>query len=94
MVDPPSGRQEAPQAATEHLGRLQRLSLAVVRLAGPQGLTAHETAYWLRIDRATIQPRLSELRSKGRITDSGMRRRNASGRRAIVWVVRDAFAGG
>jgi hypothetical protein len=66
----------------------------MVRLAGSQGLTAHETAFRLRIDRASIQPRLSELRSKGRIKDSGMRRRNASGRRAIVWVARDALAGG
>ena len=38
------------------------------------------------VDRTTAQPRTSELRLRHMIKDSGQRRRNASGKRAIVWV--------
>jgi hypothetical protein len=38
------------------------------------------------MDRWTIQPRTSELRGEGLIRDSGQRRRNATGKLAIVWV--------
>lgn len=63
--------------------------------AGLDGLTAHETADELGFDKMAIQPRLSELRRKGRIIDSGRRRDNAtSGKRAIVWVAADLAEAG
>ncbi|MDY7525846.1 winged helix-turn-helix domain-containing protein [Sphingomonas sp. 10B4] len=53
----------------------------------PAGLTAEEIAERIGHSRPATQPRTSELRSAGRIFDSGHRRRNASGKRAIVWSV-------
>lgn len=67
------------------LGRLQHLVETAIRSAGPQGLTADELAVQLGIDRLSVRPRTSELRRKGIIYDSGLRRRNATGKRAIVW---------
>lgn len=76
---------EAAESLAPKLGRLQRLTLEAIRLAGPHGHTADELAAALQMDRRTVQPRTSELRRKGAIQDSGQRRRNASGKRAIVW---------
>lgn len=83
---PTDTSQEAAEAISEHLGRLQAMSFAAIRDAGSIGLTAEELAMRLRQDRSAIQPRTSELRRKNRIVDSGQRRRNASGKRAIVWI--------
>ena len=38
------------------------------------------------MERTTVQPRTSELKLLGLIEDSGERRRNRNGKRAIVWV--------
>lgn len=75
----------AADAIAPKLGRLQRIALEAIRKAGPQGYTADELAAALRLDRWTVQPRTSELRRKGMIHDSGQRRKNATGKRAIVW---------
>ena|SRR5690242_1064017 len=66
--------------------RLQRIALRAIRSAGARGLTTNELAARVRIDRDSIQPRTSELRERGLIRDSGARRLNANGKRAIVWV--------
>jgi len=44
--------------------------------------------------RYSLQPRFTELRKKGLIRDTGLRRRNVSGANAIVWraVLRDRRA--
>ncbi len=44
--------------------------------------------------RYSLQPRFTELRKKGLIRDTGLRRRNVSGANAIVWraVLRDRKA--
>ena len=47
----------------------------------------------LEMDRWSIQPRTSELRRKGLIRDSGRRRPNATGKRAIVWIASDLANG-
>lgn len=78
--------REATEAMKPHTGRLQALALAAVKKAGGHGLTADETSGALGIDRSAIQPRLTELRHKRLIADSGNRRQNASGKSAIVWV--------
>lgn len=76
---------EAAAAIEPHCGRLQRISLAAVKAAGSSGLTTDELAERLKVDRSSIQPRTSELKLMGLIGDSGQRRKNRSGIRAIVW---------
>lgn len=68
------------------LGRLQRMTRTAICNAGAQGLTADELAATLEMDRYAIQPRTTKLRRKGLIRDSGLRRPNATGKMAIVWI--------
>lgn len=53
---------------------------------GYGGLTTDELADRLGLDRGSIQPRTSELKALGLIADSKARRRNVTGKRAVVWV--------
>lgn len=80
----------AAEALAPKLGRLQRMTEAAIRDAGDSGLTADEVAARLKMDRWSVQPRTSELRRKGIIRDSGQRRRNITGKAAIVWVAAPA----
>lgn len=84
----------AAMALAPSLGHLQRLTLATITRAGKNGLTAHETCDTIGFDRAALQPRLSELRRKGLIIDSGRRRKNASRKAAIVWIATPEAAHG
>lgn len=81
--------REAAESVAPKLGRLQRLVLEAIKSRGAFGLTADECAEVLGVDRYSAQPRTSELRHKGQIIDSGKRRRNATGKSAIVWVARE-----
>lgn len=76
----------AANALAPKLGPLQRVARAAIRKAGEHGLTADELAARLKMDRYSIQPRTSELRRKGLIRDSGLRRPNRTGKLAIVWI--------
>lgn len=78
----------AATALAPKLGRLQRMAETAIRNAGQYGLTADELAARLGMDRWSIQPRTSELRRKGLIRDSGLRRPNATGKQAIVWMAK------
>jgi len=49
------------------------------------GLTTDECAERLGETVLSIRPRFTELAAKGEIEDSGIRRKNASGRSATVW---------
>lgn len=77
---------EAADAIAPATGRLQTMAFDAIRAAGSEGLTADELAAVLDVSRWAIQPRTTELRRKHLIIDSGVRRRNVTGRRAIVWV--------
>jgi hypothetical protein len=79
--------RSAAEAATPKCGPLQRLTLAAVTRRGAFGATTDELADILEHQRWSIQPRTSELRRKGLIADSGLRRRNVTGKAAIVWVL-------
>jgi predicted HTH transcriptional regulator len=48
-------------------------------------LTADECAGFLDIDKLSIRPRFTELKEQGLVVDTGERRKNKSGRKAIVW---------
>jgi hypothetical protein len=77
----------AAEAVAPKLERLQKMALEAIKSRGPCGLTANELAEALGLDRYSIQPRTSELRRKMLIADGGVRRRNASGKRAIVFTL-------
>lgn len=68
------------------LGGLQRLAHRAIAAHGPSGLTVDELGEVVDSPRWSIQPRTSELKRKGLIVDSGLRRRNCTGKAAIVWV--------
>ena len=51
----------------------------------PSGLTVDEACAITGCARYSLQPRFTELRHMAMIHDTGMRRENASGARAIVW---------
>jgi hypothetical protein len=78
---------EAAAAVAPKLARLQRLALDAITRRGAFGLTTDELAEHLDLDRCSIQPRTSELSRKGLIVDSGLRRFNATRKRAIVLVL-------
>lgn len=69
------------------LGRLQKMTLDAIGNRCGAGLTADECATDLQLQRWTVQPGVAELRRKGLIIDSGKRRRNVTGKQAIVWVL-------
>ncbi len=50
--------------------------------------TADEVAYRLHSSVLAIRPRISELVARGKIEDSGIRRKNVSGKSATVWRVK------
>lgn len=78
--------KEAAEAIAPKLGRLQRLVLDTITSRGSLGLTPEEACDLLDLPRTTLQPRFSELKAKGKVVDSGMRRANPSSRkRAVVW---------
>jgi hypothetical protein len=66
---------------------LREKVLRAVTQAGPNGITVLELCERDQLDRLGIQPRFSELRKAGKIADSGVRRCNPSGVRAICWVL-------
>lgn len=75
---------EAAKALSPHLGKLQSIALAAIREHG--GLTTEQVSDKTGINPKAIEPRVSELKTKGLIVDSGKRRKNKSGKRAIVMV--------
>ncbi len=63
---------------------LERLVLATLH-EYPAGLTVDETCKVAERPRYSLQPRFTALRDRGAIRDTGHRRLNASGAKAIVW---------
>ena len=63
---------------------LRELCKAALK-ASDAGLTADETADVLGLSILSVRPRLTELGRLEEIEDTGERRRNQSGKKAIVW---------
>lgn len=89
-VAPALGRTDTSAEAATSIamatGRIQRMVYHAIGEVGSRGLTAEELAARLRMERTTVQPRTSELRLLGLIRDSGQRRPNKNGKKAIVWI--------
>ena len=66
----------------------QALRAACLELVKAEDLTADEAADRLHRSVLSIRPRFSELVMRRLIRDSGERRRNASGKAAIVWTTK------
>jgi hypothetical protein len=64
-----------------------RVFVAILKAhrGGGTGLTTEQVERALGGKHQTVSPRVTELRDKGFIVDSGFRRLTASGRKAIVW---------
>jgi predicted ArsR family transcriptional regulator len=84
---PGSKDRDTSHAAADQIAeaapQLRARALAVVERSN--GMTADEVAGRLGISILSIRPRLTELARLGKVRDSGVRRKNVSGRRAIVW---------
>lgn len=78
---------EAADSMAPKASRLREMVRAAIADAGAAGLTTEEIVVATRIPYSSAQPRTSELRATLQIKDSGARRLNASGKRAIVWVL-------
>ena len=74
--------QEAADAITDRAAPLRAAVRAALRA---DKLTADECAAVLGQSVLSIRPRVTELFKMGEIEDAGERRKNASGRNAIVW---------
>ena len=80
--------RDTSQAAADRIAptapMLRAKALAVVERSN--GLTADEVAGRLGLSILSIRPRLTELAQLGKVRGGGGRRKNRSGRNAIVWV--------
>lgn len=76
---------ETSQAAAQSINAASVRAKVLKAIQRMGDATADEVADHLRIDKLTIRPRCSELSNLGKIIDSGDRRHNASGKRAVVW---------
>ena len=81
--DPDTSRAAA-KAIVPHLERLEQRVLDALA-ATRSGLTAQELELVTRLSGNTIRPRLIALRARGYVVDSGLTRKTASGRNAVVW---------
>lgn len=68
----------APRASTLREKALRAIS-------GTPGLTADEVARFLGESVLAIRPRISELKVLGKVVETKHRRKNRSGKDAIVW---------
>lgn len=81
---------ETSQEAAEWMTRNFRAGHAAARVYAvistiPGGLTTDQVQQRMRETHQTVSPRITELRDRGLIKDSGRRRKTRSGRAAIVW---------
>ncbi len=88
---PSPGKTDTSAAAAREMACVTGAIIRTVYLAiserGSLGLTSDELAERVQMERSTVQPRTSELKALGLIIDSGQRRLNRNGKRAIVWVL-------
>lgn len=77
--------ETSAQAAAEIKTRAATLRDKCLIALARTPLTADEVAERLNENILSIRPRLSELNKMSKIEDSGLRRENWSGKKAVVW---------
>ncbi len=75
----------AADSMRDHVTAIAEKVLAEIRQLGDEGATCDMLEYRLELSHQTCSARVNELRNKGRIVDSGQRRKTRSGRNAAVW---------
>lgn len=78
-------RATSREAAAAMAPRCRDLRARVLTALRRRAMTADEVATWLGESILSIRPRCTELFRLGQIADSGLTRRNVSGRAATVW---------
>jgi predicted HTH transcriptional regulator len=86
-TDPDTSKYAAESAATR-AKRHKRITLTAIIENGPS--TSEEIAAMTSLTHAQAWRRVSDLKNDGKIFDTGVRRRNHSGRMAIVWAAHSA----
>ena len=76
--------RDAAEMASHAAGTLRALVHKTL-FEHPEGLTVDETCAITGRRRYSLQPRFTQLKDAGAIRDTGARRLNESGARAIVW---------
>ena len=76
---------DAADAIADRAPTLRNATHVALEAVGSLGLTADEVADVLGLSILSIRPRVTELSRLGKIEDSGERRKNKSGKSAIVW---------
>ena len=79
---------DASKAMEAHAPALRKKCIQALIEVGPS--TADNIAAEIEADILSVRPRVSELARLGRIADSGERRPNQSGHKAIVWALNEA----
>ena len=77
------GTSKAAAESVKH--RTERLRDQVLAALRKYPMTADEAAKFLGESVLSVRPRCTELFRLGKITDTGVRRKNESGRSANVW---------
>lgn len=77
--------EDAAVSVQKDGGRLRNQVLCCVTECGHVGATCDEVEEKLSMRHQTASARIYELRERGLLCDSGVRRLTRSGRRAVVW---------
>lgn len=78
---------DAAASVTDAAKSREAKALILIGANGRSGCIADEVADTLGWERYSSRPRLSQLKARGEIVDSGVRRKGESGRNQAVWVV-------
>lgn len=86
---PAIGKTDTSAAAAPSLPQAKALQRRVLFALSHGPSTADEVAARIKESVLAVRPRFTELSRVWRIEDTGERRKNASGRNAIVWQLSD-----
>lgn len=82
---PAVGKTDTSRKSAPSVYGVKALQNDTLKALKKKPLTADEVADKIKRDKLAVRPRITELRAQGKIADTGTRRRNGSGKPAIVW---------